>query len=589
MILAGVLLLLPGSPQAAPGGPPPPPNPVISLPDAAAVLMLSGLLALLLSLGHRAVRTGLILLPHVLAAALILNRTGANATDILGAFGGERYIWLDDDMMISMRYAMNFARGHGPVWNPGGDPVEGYSNFLWMVWMTAGHAAGLPPRLASGFVIATNMVLVSAILELARRLALRCGVSSSGAVVVTLCLASNRNIVYWAVGGSESVLLAAALTAASLVLSRATRGRPAGAAAGLLLGLIPLIRADAIVLTAALAPAVVFMFLRGRTRPSFPILILLPLLLHLIFRRAFHGEWLPNTYRLKMDGGPLATTFGMHYLFTLVGGAGGLGGVVALFVLFPFITRTRRVLRLISMAVPVQLVWIVYAGGDELAEFRFAVPVVPLLFIGAVRVIESALRRVGRRSDAGPPQSAVLLTLLLAAGPSFCTPQAAAALGIRRGEIERRNVEVGLLIRNNTSPDAVVGHFWAGAAAYFSERTGVDFLGKNDRHVARTRSRPGLFVPGHTKFDLDHSLGLQPDVIVLPYPAAWLHPEVRRNDPDRRTYACLHAIYDHDEFKRLYEENIVPLPESMDFHTIHVRSGSALARPPSAWDYAARP
>lgn len=29
---------------------------------------------------------------------------------------GVRYFWLDDDQMISMRYARNLAEGHGLVW-----------------------------------------------------------------------------------------------------------------------------------------------------------------------------------------------------------------------------------------------------------------------------------------------------------------------------------------------------------------------------------------------------------------------------------------------------------------------------------------
>src|SRR5262245_62098493 len=32
---------------------------------------------------------------------------------------GTRYFWLDDDQMISMRYARNLANGEGLVWNAG--------------------------------------------------------------------------------------------------------------------------------------------------------------------------------------------------------------------------------------------------------------------------------------------------------------------------------------------------------------------------------------------------------------------------------------------------------------------------------------
>lgn len=36
--------------------------------------------------------------------------------------GSERYFFLTDDEMISMRYAKNFAAGHGLVWNIGEKP-----------------------------------------------------------------------------------------------------------------------------------------------------------------------------------------------------------------------------------------------------------------------------------------------------------------------------------------------------------------------------------------------------------------------------------------------------------------------------------
>ena len=37
-----------------------------------------------------------------------------------------------DDAYISFRYAQNLLDGHGLVFNPG-DPVEGYSNLLWVL------------------------------------------------------------------------------------------------------------------------------------------------------------------------------------------------------------------------------------------------------------------------------------------------------------------------------------------------------------------------------------------------------------------------------------------------------------------------
>jgi arabinofuranosyltransferase len=57
---------------------------------------------------------------------------------------GVRYFSLLDDEMISMRYAYNLANGHGLVWNPGQEPVEGFSNPLWTLYMALIHTLPIP-------------------------------------------------------------------------------------------------------------------------------------------------------------------------------------------------------------------------------------------------------------------------------------------------------------------------------------------------------------------------------------------------------------------------------------------------------------
>src|SRR5258708_26013081 len=87
------------------------------------------------------------------------------------AYHGHRYFTLFDDAMISMRYASNLAHGHGLVWNAGGAHVEGYTNFLWALWMAALHLIpGVPAAdralliVASGVgLLVTNLLLVRAI------------------------------------------------------------------------------------------------------------------------------------------------------------------------------------------------------------------------------------------------------------------------------------------------------------------------------------------------------------------------------------------------------------------------------------------
>ena len=55
---------------------------------------------------------------------------------VLLAWHADLAWFLTDDAFISFRYARNLLDGHGLVFNPG-EYVEGYSNFLWILELTA--------------------------------------------------------------------------------------------------------------------------------------------------------------------------------------------------------------------------------------------------------------------------------------------------------------------------------------------------------------------------------------------------------------------------------------------------------------------
>ena len=62
------------------------------------------------------------------------------------AVGWWWFWFLTDDAFITYRYASNWMRGWGFTWNPPPfQPVEGYSNFLWLALLTD-QVARNPPR-----------------------------------------------------------------------------------------------------------------------------------------------------------------------------------------------------------------------------------------------------------------------------------------------------------------------------------------------------------------------------------------------------------------------------------------------------------
>jgi hypothetical protein len=70
---------------------------------------------------------------------------------------------------------------------------------------------------------------------------------------------------------------------------------------------------------------------------------------------------------------------------------------------------------------------------------------------------------------------------------------------------DTRGAQTGLMVRRLTAPETIIAVTSAGNVPYFSRRTAIDILGKSDpiiAHMAPVNS----FVPGHNKWNLDHSI-----------------------------------------------------------------------------------
>src|SRR5262245_1114091 len=127
---------------------------------------------------------------------------------------GERYFSLFDDAMVSMRYARNLANGYGLVWNPGGERVEGYTNPLWVLYMSLIHLLPIPQSKTSLFVQLTAAVFLAFNLCFVRKIALSVSNGSTavsfGAVALT---ALYLPINHWSLQGMEVSVLVLIMSA----------------------------------------------------------------------------------------------------------------------------------------------------------------------------------------------------------------------------------------------------------------------------------------------------------------------------------------------------------------------------------------
>lgn len=434
---------------------------------------------------------------------------------------------LFDDAMIGMRYAENLARGHGLVWNPG-ERVEGYTNFLWILAMTGVHALTGDRGLACLAVQLLGVVVMLAIGWGTRSLALRLTGNLAVARLSALLSVSYYPLVYWSLMGMETGLATlCVLLAARDLLHRTAHprflwGYPLACAAAVLarpdLLLVAILFLAARYPDARRAKTTWNVFLEGA-------LFALPVGLHLLWRHATYGEWLPNTYTLKVEGLPLSLRLenGLGYSFlhweTLAMPALALAAGLAA-------GLSTGVQKLIAPILAMHL-YQIWVGGDPWPLWRFTCPVLPLLAVLLAVSLDTVVRRFIPTSDLGkrPPRSRAVLTvgtLLLLAGLNIRNLDGLLLRRIYQKWNNQDNVWLAHAVQDATAPDAVVACFWGGTVPYFTGRPAVDFLGKMDPHIARLPpdatgavSWDGMrSVPGHNKYDLDWTIATyRPDVI----------------------------------------------------------------------------
>ena len=496
-----------------------------------------------------------------LSAILFIARTSFEVN-------GVRYFCLFDDAMISMRYAKNLAHGFGLVWNPGGERVEGFTNPLWVGYMAIVHLFPISPAKISLVLQASGALCLLLTLVYIRKIgAWLMPESKLGQLTPVLLTALYIPLVNWSLLGMEVGLLALIVTMGLWKTLQVSGAEKIPWPLYLLLATGTFVRIDfaplALLLLIALAIA------DGKKRESHLVfggsVLVLALVLQTAIRYAYYGEFLPNTYYLKMTGVPLLNRLqrgGGAFLDF----ASGMTWVLFLFPFTVFLLKRHWSIVLVALLFLAQCAYSIFVGGDAWEWWggsnRYIAVVMPcffLLFGLALSHWKSAWERLaGAKSGLmrGATVAVVALLLLLSyfglnnvMGVAGIPEWADAASHIfsraigsdssnepadLRGIAEWlivpvpleyyenvRMVHASVLMDSITEPGARVGVTLAGALPYFTDRTYIDLLGKNDKVIARLAPRASIdpkgkisFTPGHSKWSYAYSIGeLKPDLV----------------------------------------------------------------------------
>jgi len=405
-----------------------------------------------------------------------------------------RYAFLGDDCFIAFRYARNLLAGHGLVFNPG-EQVEGYTDFLWVVLMAGAGRAGAPLELASIVLgIASGAFIVFVVAWLGAR---ESGWTNPIVWVAPLSLAANRSFCAWSTGGLETQFFAA-LVLAGLVrfaVERETESRrPWGSAA--LLAVATLTRPEGVIFFGAAALLFAIDVVRKRRALSSLAVWIAPYAAvvgaHVVWRLAYYGYPLPNTFYAKVSGVWLSQS--LRYLGLFLGDH-HLAWLLPL-VGLALVPRARLLNVLFATSIAVYVVYVLAIGGDRF-EFRLMTPVLPLIFW----LMQDGIRRSARRWSRGPRFRAAVAAAATAAAvlvfgaafrPNMITypPErhdVASIEDIRAYAIRRAGEGrfLGSLVAEGyLSGDELLATGGAGALPYYSGLPVLDVYGLNDADIA---------------------------------------------------------------------------------------------------------
>ncbi len=442
-------------------------------------------------------------------------RVGVSATALF--LHARTYDLLCDDAYISLRYAKHLASGNGLVYNVG-ERVEGYTNFLWVVLEAALLKAGAEPRTVVDILGALTAIGAASVIEWGGATV---GLGVLARLVSHAALASSVSFAVWLLGGLEAsafgVLVLATLLAAHEAVGANLPQKTRGGVAGLVAAAAMLMRPETPIVVACAALSAAFVY-RGaavaallRAGAAFT-LVVGPMLLA---RRAYYGDWLPNTFYLKTTGdGVELLTQGVQYL-RYAGGHHGVFLAVALAGLVVLVRRApTRVFALSALGFLVlDVVYIARIGGDFLPATRFIAPLLPLLALLCGVVAEELGGQVpeampGARSRVVRGAMATVV-LVLVAVPQLVWSRSVAVVH----EVEEQQLHIeplrwtrlyalrwaalGRWISAHAKPGDWMSMGAAGAAPYYAGLTvsNLDILGLCDKYVAHegdvVGSRPG--------------------------------------------------------------------------------------------------
>jgi hypothetical protein len=442
--------------------------------------------------------------------------------------------FISDDAFISFRYSRNWALGHGLRYNLGEHvPVEGYSNFLWVIWCGIFEYLKLDVTLWAVF---TSFVSGSVVLYLVFRcLHQRFHLNLFLATVVTLSLGSFAPFFVWSSGGLATIPFVLALFATfERLILRKEGSSPV--VAGFLGLLVVLLRVEGIAWSILVGiAACISCWLRTKPieRPLLWYFLIVAggFCVFLVWRYTYYGSLVSNTVHAKVGMSVPILLFGVHYLVHYI-----LTFIHLILLIPAIVIASLKPWR--PVGIPVACLslsvfgYSVAVGGDWMPMGRLFTPGLPFNALLFGLLLQYLWERFPSRRAVAAFTFAVGLmctSILPALNFHFVPVSVRSVFNFRRGwgnywsEFDMWNGErrsshdmrnKALALKEFSQPGDTIIAGGIGNLGYYSDLFIYDSYGLVDREVA---SRPfvKLLVPGHHKgVPIEHFLKYRPRFLI---------------------------------------------------------------------------
>lgn len=410
-----------------------------------------------------------------------------------------------DDAFIGFRYSENIANGYGAVFNIGEKPVEGYSDFLWLLMGALFVKMGFSAMVASKYMGIFFSLINIPILY---KLSLKVLNNKFYASLPPLLLSAVPAYAFWAISGMETVFYITLLMVSVFLFLEKKY-----ALSSLSFVLLSLTRPEGAVVFAALSIFFLYMQKTAKQKTLSSgfikwIMVFAALYVpYFVWRFLYFGYPLPNSFYFKSGVSSLSSIWwAYNFLAYML--------PFAIFGVYSMIRQktTAEKKFLIALAALLLALTFLYKPIQGY-PYRFLLPTIPFILILAADGVREFLLSLNQNIASYARQgislrkyAAVLVVAFLFVYPLVLAREYKAYADHIYNGLEMAHTKLGKWLFENLDHNSTLVMADIGAAPYYSKMRTIDIVGVTDDYITH-----------HSK-DVNYTkyiLGQNSDIIVL--------------------------------------------------------------------------